>query len=89
MKVKGVVNALSGPVERNDIKTINAHISSLKKNGSRKTETGETDKLIYISYLAQSLVLAKIAEEKTGNNSEGEELKYCIVNELKKLVNSL
>lgn len=57
---KGVVNSLTGPIERADINTISSHIEYLKEND------------IYIEkevYLDISLLLIEIAKEKNPNRN--------------------
>lgn len=57
---KGVVNSLTGPIERADINTISSHIKYLKEND------------IYIEkevYLDISLLLIEIAKEKNPNRN--------------------
>ncbi len=81
IRLNGPVKALSGPVERNDIKTIERHIKELKKKGDKFS------KYIYLSYLAQSLLLIKISEIKKDDPENFKELNNRLVEELHKLVN--
>lgn len=88
VKKTGAVKALSGPVERNDLKTIRRHISALKKMPDAKKEEKELNKLLYLSYLAQSLILTKVTEIKKEGVEEYGELKKLLYRDIKKLVNS-
>jgi predicted short-subunit dehydrogenase-like oxidoreductase (DUF2520 family) len=66
IKKAGVVNALSGPIERGDIQTVKKHLSTLKKDTARtKNNT------MLINYIAQSLSLLEVAEKKHGDISIG------------------
>lgn len=84
---KGPAMALSGPIERNDIVTINAHLSSLNKLILDKKIVSETEKFLLLSYLSQSLLLTKAAAQKKENDEIHIELKNRLVAEIKKLVN--
>jgi predicted short-subunit dehydrogenase-like oxidoreductase (DUF2520 family) len=82
---KGSVNSLSGPIERNDLKTIKSHIYAfVKKTGKEES----IERYIYLSYLAQSLLLTQLREIKTGEPSLPE-IKNRLVTELEKTVISL
>jgi len=59
---KGVINSLTGPVERNDVCTINNHLKVLN----------EDEKLIY---KALSKELVKVSKEKNANNDYSELIK--------------
>lgn len=78
---KGPIQALSGPIERNDLQTIKRHISGFKK------AKGKINKHIHLSYLAQSLLLLQMAQIKKEDTASYEELNNSLVEELKKLVN--
>lgn len=62
VKVAGTSGALSGPVERGDFETVEKHLKTLKKK----------DKLLYKSYIIQSLNLLEVAKEKNGKLNEGQ-----------------
>jgi predicted short-subunit dehydrogenase-like oxidoreductase (DUF2520 family) len=62
IKKSGAVNALSGPVERGDIKTIKKHLSVLKKDASKTNNNS-----LLLSYIAQSLNLLEVSEKKHGH----------------------
>lgn len=63
IKKTGVINSLSGPVERGDYKTVMKHLSVLEKLRS-KNKNKDLYNSLYRSYLNQSLVLTCMAEEK-------------------------
>lgn len=65
---EGTVAALSGPVERGDITTIKNHLEDLKSKWFNFFDRNLA-KLILAGYLVQSLILLKIAEEKSGKLS--------------------
>jgi predicted short-subunit dehydrogenase-like oxidoreductase (DUF2520 family) len=65
IKKTGVVNALSGPVERGDIQTVKTHLTVLKKDAARTKNNS-----MLINYIAQSLILLEVVEKKHGNISE-------------------
>lgn len=89
VKEKGAVNALSGPVERNDIETVMKHIKTLKKNITRSKKLNP-DKLMLLSYLSQSLLLIEVAAIKNGFEDEArKELKDKLVLELKKFATGI
>jgi len=58
----GACKALTGPVERGDYKTIERHLSSLKKK----------DKLLYLSYIIQSLNLLEVVKAKNKKPDKGQ-----------------
>lgn len=58
----GPAKALSGPVERGDFETVEKHLKALKKK----------DKLLYKSYIVQSLNLLEVVKEKNGKLNEGQ-----------------
>ena len=88
IKENGAVKALSGPVERNDTETIKRHISALRKKKG-KNNSDSIEKFIYLSYLAQSLILTEMASKKKEEEWKGAELKNWLVDELKNIVNLL
>lgn len=57
-KSAGIDEALSGPIERNDIVTVKRHIQALKRRN-----TGQQEYAV-MSYLIQSLLLTEAAEAK-------------------------
>lgn len=63
IKKDGAVMALSGPIERGDIKTIKEHLSLLK----------QSDMELYSSYIANSFLLIEAASEKY-SRQDGKEL---------------
>jgi predicted short-subunit dehydrogenase-like oxidoreductase (DUF2520 family) len=78
----GTVNSLSGPVERNDIQTIKDHIARLSHHLDMNDRE---NKYIIISYLANSLLLTRMAAMKTGADlSAIEEYLYHELNLLTK-----
>ena len=62
IKSAGPAKALSGPVERGDLETVEKHLKALKKK----------DKQLYKSYIIQSLTLLEVVKEKNGNLNEGQ-----------------
>jgi predicted short-subunit dehydrogenase-like oxidoreductase (DUF2520 family) len=64
IKKSGVVNALSGPVERGDIQTVKKHLTALKKDAARTKNYS-----MLINYIAQSLSLLEVAKKKHGKVS--------------------
>ena len=71
----GVSSALSGPIERGDIQTIRKHLSELKKK----------NKILYSSYIIQSLNLLEIVKVKLGELSEDHhKIKRLLENAFKK-----
>ena len=80
----GPANALSGPVDRGDIKTVKNHISSLKKN-VKKSSSNYFSTLLK-NYLLQSLSLLDLVEEKQGQLSNSHrKIKDLLVQELNAL----
>lgn len=78
----GAVMSLSGPVERNDIQTIRDHLARLTHHLDMNNRE---DKYIIISYLANSLLLTRMAAQKTGADLSGiEEFLYHELNQLTK-----
>ena len=84
IKKHGSANALSGPVERGDIKTIKKHISSLKK--LNKSLNGNYFSSLLNNYLIQSLNLLILVEEKHGVlDKSHNRIRNLLVQELNKL----
>ncbi len=82
IRTHGTVNSLSGPVERNDIRTIKDHIARLCHHLDLNDRE---NKYIIISYLANSLMLTRMAAMKTGADlSAIEEYLYHELNLLTK-----
>ncbi|GJQ62902.1 MAG: hypothetical protein SCALA702_19550 [Melioribacteraceae bacterium] len=79
IKKKGVSGALSGPVQRNDIDTIKAHVRALKRMLSE--DNPETYYLL-TAYLSQSMLLVTTAEYR-GEEYDYSELKSFLKDELK------
>jgi len=88
IKETGAEKSLSGPVERHDLNTINKHLDVLKES-VQKTGSDDIYNVLLVSYLAQSLFLVKTAEQKNGFSNSNKELNDILLNELKKLLNSL
>lgn len=86
VKKAGVFNAISGPVERGDIKTIKAHIDILNNYWKQNKISIN----VLVSYLSQSLTIIRLLEQKNSPLSEKqEELSELLKTELLKLVNLL
>ncbi len=85
IKNDGAEKALSGPVERGDIKTITAHINALKKISSkRKSYT------FLLNYLSQSINLLEIVKLKSGRLSPNHiAIKRLLKTELNNLTEAL
>lgn len=78
----GASNALSGPIDRGDLKTIKKHISALKKL-ERKNENVDTLNLLK-SYLIQSLQLLNLMEIKIDTLTQNHlNIKKFLIEELK------
>jgi len=78
----GAANALSGPIDRGDFKTIKKHISALKKLNRLKDKKDEAPYLLR-SYLVQSLMLLNLVEIKTGTLTENHlKIKKLLMEEL-------
>jgi len=78
----GAAQALSGPVDRGDFKTIKKHISALKKL-IRVNDKKEEAAYLLRSYLVQSLQLLNLVEIKIGTLTENHlKIKILIVEEL-------
>jgi predicted short-subunit dehydrogenase-like oxidoreductase (DUF2520 family) len=79
----GAANALSGPIDRGDFKTITMHISALKKLEKIKDKKDEARKLLR-SYLVQSLQLLNLVEIKIGRLTENHfKIKKILIDEIK------
>ncbi|MCH8981612.1 DUF2520 domain-containing protein [candidate division KSB1 bacterium] len=88
IKTVGPAKALSGPVDRGDIKTIQKHISSLKRK-SKKSNSSYFSMLLN-NYIVQSLNLINLVEEKHGElNQSHQDIKKLLVRELSKIGNSI
>jgi len=88
IKTVGPAKALSGPVERGDIKTIQKHIYSLKRK-SKKSNSSYFSMLLN-NYIVQSLNLINLVEEKHGElNQSHQDIKKLLVRELSKIGNSI
>ena len=84
----GSASALSGPVDRGDLKTVSSHIKSLK-NLSKKEKNGNYFKNLLKNYLNQSLNLLNLVEEKRGNlNKKHLAIKNLLVQELNEIEDS-
>jgi predicted short-subunit dehydrogenase-like oxidoreductase (DUF2520 family) len=83
-KKYGSANALSGPIDRGDFKTITKHISALKKLEKIKDKKNEAPKLLR-SYLVQSLQLLNLVEIKIETLTENHlKLKKILIEEFNK-----
>ncbi len=88
VRTSGAANALSGPVDRGDVKTIKKHIVALKKLSRRKSENNYFN-LLLNNYLVESLNLLNLVREKQGGlNRKHIEIEKLLVQELNELVNS-
>ena len=88
IKTVGTAKALSGPVDRGDIKTIQKHIYSLKKKS--KNTKGNYFSLLLKNYVVQSLNLINLVEEKHGElNQSHQDIKKLLVQELSKIEKSI
>jgi predicted short-subunit dehydrogenase-like oxidoreductase (DUF2520 family) len=82
IKKFGGANALSGPIDRGDYKTIKKHISALKKLNRSKDKKDEAPYLLR-SYLVQSLLLLNLVKIKIGTLTENHlEIKKILMEEL-------
>jgi len=82
-KMFGAANALSGPIDRGDLKTIEKHISALKKLKRKKNKKLTATHLLR-SYLIQSLLLLNLVEIKIGTLTENHiKIKKILAEELK------
>jgi len=80
----GAANALSGPIDRGDFKTITKHITALKKLEKIKDKKDEAPYLLR-SYLVQSLQLLNLVEIKIGRLTENHlKIKKILIEELSK-----
>ncbi|MCU7498596.1 MAG: DUF2520 domain-containing protein [Ignavibacteria bacterium] len=82
----GVIRALSGPVERNDLEVVKNHLSVLKKASRENGEEGGMDN-IYLNYICQSLSLLEITKIKNPSDTESyKKLRELLICELKEAV---
>jgi len=87
IKNVGPANALSGPVDRGDVKTIINHLSSLKKLNNKLS--GNSGSMLLKNYIVQSMLLINLVEEKHGQlNKSHRVIKELLVQELKKIEES-
>ena len=88
IKNVGPAKALSGPVDRGDIKTIRKHISSLKMKS--KNSKGSYFSLQIKNYMIQSLNLLNLVEEKHGQLSESHQnIRELLIKELNNIEKSI
>ena len=88
IKTVGPAKALSGPVDRGDINTIQKHISSLKRKS--KNSKGNYFSLLLKNYIVQSLNLINLIEEKHGElNQSHQEIGKLLVRELNNVEKSI
>lgn len=85
----GVIRALSGPVERNDLEIVKAHIAVLKKAVETNGDAGGMDN-IYLNYICQSLSLLEITRIKgQPDNVNYNKMRELLICELKEAVSQL
>jgi predicted short-subunit dehydrogenase-like oxidoreductase (DUF2520 family) len=88
IKTVGPAKALSGPVDRGDIKTISKHISSLKKKS--KNSRGNYFSSLFKNYIIQSLNLINLVEEKHGElNKSHQNIRELLIKELNNIEKSI
>ena len=88
IKTVGPAKALSGPVDRGDIKTIRKHMSSLKKKS--KNSKGNYMSSLLKNYIIQSLNLINLVEEKHGElNKSHQDIRKLLVRELNSVEKSI
>ena len=88
IKTVGPAKALSGPVDRGDIKTIRKHISSLRKKS--KNSKGNYFSSLFKNYIIQSLNLINLVEEKHGElNKSHQNIRKLLVGELNNIEKSI
>lgn len=88
IKTVGPAKALSGPVDRGDIKTIRKHISSLKKKFKKSNSSYFS--MLLNNYIVQSLNLINLVEEKHGElNQSHQDIRKLLVRELKNIDKSI
>ena len=87
IKKIGPSKALSGPVDRGDLKTIKKHVAAIKK----LKPAGKLDSILVLrNYLAQSLNLINVVQEKQSKLKESQvAIKKYLVQELKKIRKSI
>ncbi|HEX2867687.1 MAG TPA: DUF2520 domain-containing protein [Ignavibacteriales bacterium] len=79
----GVIRALSGPVERNEVEIVKNHLSVLKKASEENNEMGN----IYLNYICQSLSLLEIAKIKNPSEHVSyDKLRDLLISKLKEAV---
>lgn len=79
IKVSGAEDSLSGPVERGDLKTVQNHLSVLKKNFA-----GAKNKFMILNYISQALLLLNLIKKKSGKLSNPHlKIEKFLVKELK------
>ena len=87
IKNVGPANALSGPVDRGDVKTVQSHLSSLKK--SSNMFSGNSVSVLLKNYIIQSMLLLNLVEAKHGQlNKSHRVIKKLLVQELGKIEKS-
>ena len=88
IKVVGPSKALSGPVDRGDIKTIRKHISSLKMK--YKNSKGNHFSSLLKNYIIQSLNLLNLVEEKQDElNKSHHNIRKLLLQELNNIGKSI
>jgi predicted short-subunit dehydrogenase-like oxidoreductase (DUF2520 family) len=88
IKTDGPAKALSGPIDRGDIKTIKKHVSSLKKK-SKNSKVNYFSSLLK-NYIIQSLNLINLVEEKHGQlNKSHQNIRDLLLKELNNIEKSI
>jgi predicted short-subunit dehydrogenase-like oxidoreductase (DUF2520 family) len=88
IKTVGPAKALSGPVDRGDIKTIRKHISSLKRKSNNSKDNYFS--MLLKNYIVQSLNLINLVEEKHGElNNSHQDIRKLLVQELSNVEKSI
>jgi predicted short-subunit dehydrogenase-like oxidoreductase (DUF2520 family) len=88
IKTVSPAKALSGPVDRGDIKTIRKHISSLKNKS--KNSKGNKFSSLFNNYIIQSLNLINLVEEKFGKlNKSHQNIRKLLLQELNNIEKSI
>lgn len=83
----GAAASVSGPIDRGDLRTVDAHINVLKKNilsGDKR------DKILLLNYISNSLMILDAVEEKKGELTiEQNKIKLLLVENLVELTPAL
>lgn len=88
VKLNGIKEALSGPINRGDFETIKTHSSFLKRYVL--SNKNQSYNYLYLNYLVQSLSLIEIVRSKSGKlDLKQARIEKFLLNELKRYVNLL